>query len=332
MNRLLPLAAVTLLCACAGAQLEKQKKELEETREKAGALLVQVKEKSDEAAAAKAAKAETEAKLAEAEGKLAIANSQLESLQKSNKQLADASGANQSQLGTKLNAAVAEKDALAAKLAEAQKEKLALERTKNIYRSARDKAVAEAAGLKAERDALAAAAKALADAEARTAEARSARAAKVHDEMGAVADAVLKEMQDGKVSAEARADGFDLSVSGDALFDDGSAKIRDDGGALLEKLGKALKGLGPREVEIAAHADNAPVKKGLLGGFDDSWALTAARAAAVARWLHAHAGLDPARMNAQGYGEFRPLKPNDSVEGRAANRRVVIEVSALATP
>ncbi|MBI3564284.1 MAG: OmpA family protein [Elusimicrobia bacterium] len=332
MNRLLPLAAVTLLCACAGARLEKQKKELDETREKAGALLVQVKEKSDEADAAKAAKAEVEAKLADAEGKLAIANSQLESLRNSNKQLADSSTAGKTELGGKLNAAVAEKDALAAKLADAQKEKLALERTKGIYRSARDKALAEVAALKAERDALAAAAQAAKDAEAKAAEERSARAAKVHDEMGAVADAVLKEMQAGLVTASERAGGFDLTVGADALFDEGGAKVRGDGAALLEKLGKALKGLGARELRVSAHADNAPVKKGLLGGYDDAWGLTSARAAAVARWLHEHAGLDPARLRAEGDGEFRPLKPNDSAEGRAANRRVTISVDALATP
>ena len=106
----------------------------------------------------------------------------------------------------------------------------------------------------------------------------------------------------------------------------------DDGAALLEKLGKALKALGARDLRVSAHADNAPVKKGLLGGYEDAWALTAARAAAVARWLHEHAGLDPARLRAEGDGEFRPVKPNDSADGRAANRRVVISVDAAATP
>jgi chemotaxis protein MotB len=47
----------------------------------------------------------------------------------------------------------------------------------------------------------------------------------------------------------------------------------------------------------------------------------------VARWLHEHAGLDPARLSAAGFGEFRPAKPNDTPEGRAANRRGVIVVS-----
>jgi chemotaxis protein MotB len=329
--RLLPLV-VLLLSACAGAQLAKQKKELDETREKAGALLVQVKEKSDEADAAKAAKADAEAKLADTEGKLVIATAQIESLTKSNKQLSAASGASQSELGGKLNEAVADKDALAKKLADLQKEKIALERTKNIYRSARDKVVADLEKVKTERDALSIAAAGAAQAQAKSAEARLNLAAATHEQMGTVADAILKEMQAGKASAAADGASFTVTVSADMLFDEGSAKLRDEGAAFLEKLGAALKALGPREIEVGAHADNAPLKKGLLGGFEDSWALTGARATAVTRWLHQHAGLDPARLDAEGYGEFRPLKPNDSDEGRAANRRVTIEVNRIETP
>ncbi|MFI5345102.1 MAG: flagellar motor protein MotB [Elusimicrobiota bacterium] len=332
MRKTIPLAAVLLLSACAGAQLEKQKKENEELREKAGAMLVQIKDKSDEADAAKAAKAELEAKLADAEGKLAIAGARLESLTKSNKDLTEASGASQTELGGKLNAVIAEKDALAQKLAEAQKEKLALERVKNIYRSARDKAAADMAKTAAERDVLAGLIKKSEDEILAARERGSVAAAKRHEEMGTIADVLLPEMQAGKASASQGADSYAITLSDGLLFDAGSAKIRDDGAAILERVGKALKALGPRVVDVESHTDNGPVKKGLLGGFDDAWSLTAARAAAVARWLHEHSGLDPARLSAEGFGEFRPVKPNDSAEGRAANRRIVIEVEPVETP
>lgn len=332
MRTLLSLAALLLLSACAGPQLEKQKKENEALREKAGALLVQVKEKSDEADAAKAAKADLEGKLADAEGKLAIAASRIDSLTKSNKDLSASIGASRDDLGAKLNGAIAEKDALAQKLSEAQKEKLTLERAKNVYRSARDKAAGEAARLAAERDALIVAAKKSEDEQLAARERASAAAVKRHEEMGSVADVLLKEMQAGKASAAQAADSYSITLSDELLFDDGSAKIRDDGAAVLERVGRALKALGPRMIDVEAHTDNSAVKKGLLGGFDDRWSLTAARAAAVARWLHEHAGLDPARLAAEGFGEFRPVKPNDSAEGRAANRRVVIEVEPVEPP
>ena len=82
-----------------------------------------------------------------------------------------------------------------------------------------------------------------------------------------------------------------------------------------------------REILVEGHSDNSVFKKGLLGGYEGHWELTAARATAVARWLHEHAGLDPARLSSAGYGEFRPSKPNDSPEGRAANRRVTLVVT-----
>jgi chemotaxis protein MotB len=339
MRTLFPLAAILLLSACAGAQLEKQKKQNEELREKAGAMLVQIKDKSDEADAARAAKAATEAKLAETEGKLAdaesrlaIAGARIESLTKSNKDLSDAIGASQSDLSGKLNGAIAEKDALAGKLAEAQKEKLILERARNLYRTARDRAAAEAAKTAAERDALAARLKGADDAALAARERAAAAAAKRHEDMGSVADVLLSEMQSGRASAAQTADAFSVTLSNELLFDDGSAKVKDEGAAVLERVGRALKALGPRTIDVESHADNAPVKKGLLGGFEDPWALTAARAAAVSRWLHEHAGLDPAHLSAEGFGEFRPVKPNDTAEGRAANRRIVIEVEPIETP
>ena len=36
--------------------------------------------------------------------------------------------------------------------------------------------------------------------------------------------------------------------------------------------------------------------------------------------------MDPERLSALGYGEFRPVAPNDTREGRALNRRVEIVV------
>ena len=88
-----------------------------------------------------------------------------------------------------------------------------------------------------------------------------------------------------------------------------------------------MKALPAKSYHVEAHSDNSAFKKGLLGGYAGHWELTAARATAVARWLHEHAGLDPARLSAAGFGEFRPAKPNDTPEGRAANRRVALVVS-----
>jgi hypothetical protein len=37
-------------------------------------------------------------------------------------------------------------------------------------------------------------------------------------------------------------------------------------------------------------------------------------------------GLDPSRFAVLGFGEHRPLQPNDSEAGRSANRRVLLAI------
>ncbi len=334
MKRSLPLFLLLTMTACAGAKLEKQKKEIEDLQTKAGSLFTQLKEKADEVEALKATRSELEGKLVEVEGRSVAAENRVATLTKSNKSLSDAIGASKDELGGKLNAVVAEKDDLARKLSDALKEKLALERLKTVYQSSREKTGRELAKVKEEREALlaklaeAAAASGKSDAETRKAgEARAAALLKTREEMGAAADAVLKEMQAGKALVEQNGETFSITVDDGELFDDGSVKITEPGAALLGRAGAALKAMTSKVMRVEAHSDNSPFKKGLLGGYGGHWELTAARATAVARWLHEHAGLDPARLAAAGFGEFRPAKPNDTPEGRAANRRVVIVVS-----
>ena len=315
------------MTACAGAKLETQKKQIEELETKAGSLYTQLKEKSDEADALKVAKTDLEAKLVEVEGRAAAAESQAATLTKSKKSLSDAIGASKDELGGKLNAVVVEKDELAKKLSDTLKEKLALERLKTVYQSAREKAGRELSKIKDEREALLAKLS-LAEASASKAgEARAAALLKTREEMGAAADAVLKEMQAGKALVEQNGETFAITLEDAAIFDDGAAKVTENGAALLGRVGAALKTLPLKVLRVEAHSDSSPYKKGLLGGYLGHWELTAARATAAARWLHEHAGLDPARLAAAGFGEFRPAKPNDTPEGRAANRRIVIVVS-----
>lgn len=336
MKRSLPFLLILAMTACAGAQLEKQKKEIEDLQTKAGSMYTQLREKTDEVAALQASKAEFEAKIVELDGRAAAAESRVATLSNSNKSLSDAIGASKDELGDKLNAVVTEKDALARKLSDALKEKLALERLKTVYQSSREKSARELARIKEEREALllklAAAETTLKKSDAETQKAGEARAAallKTREEMGSVADAVLKEMQAGKALVEQNGDGFTISIAAGELFDDGSEKIAEQGAGLLGRVGAALKALPSKTIRVEAHSDNSPFKKGLLGGYLGHWELTAARATAAARWLHEHAGVDPARLSSSGFGEFRPAQPNDTPEGRAANRRLVIAVSPM---
>lgn len=334
MKRLLALAAAAALAACSGAKLEKQRRTIEELETKAGSLLAQLKDRADEAEGLKASKAELEGRLVELEGKLAAAEGRIATLTKSNKDLSDAIGASKDELGARLNAIVAEKDEAARRLAEAIKEKLSLERLKSLYQSARDKAGRELgrlgqelARLREERDALSSRVAGV-EAQGRAAdETREARRAKAREEMKAAAESLLPELQSGAARVDQDGESFSVTFTAESIFDEGSAKVQERASGALARLGAALKGLPDKAVRVEAHSDDSPYKKGLIGGYDGHWELSAARATAVARWLRERAGLDAARLSAVGFGEHRPVKPNYSSEGRAANRRVAIVVS-----
>lgn len=333
MRKHVPLALL-LLSGCAGARLEKQKREIEDLQTQAGTMVGMLKERGDEVEALKAVKADLEGRVAELEGKLAAANGRLDSVSKSNADLSSALRAGKDALAAKLNDAIADKDQTAVKLSEALKEKLALERLKGIYKSARDKAAADLAELQKEREkllsrlgALDAASRKDEEARRSSEEARSASRARVREELGAAADAVLKDIQAGKASVEQDGESFSVAFSDALLFEEGKAAVTEAGAARLTRLAAALKALPGKRVRVEGHSDNAPFKKGLLGGYEGHWELSAARAAAVARWLHQHGALDPAAIEAAGFGEFRPVKSNATAEGRAANRRLVLRVS-----
>ena len=108
---------------------------------------------------------------------------------------------------------------------------------------------------------------------------------------------------------------FDATV----LFAFDSAQLRNEAERELEE---AADMLAPRDeiilIEVAGHTDS-------MGPEDYNQQLSERRAAAVADYL-AERGIDRDRMRVVGYGESRPRVPNDSVENRQLNRRVVLSV------
>ncbi len=73
-----------------------------------------------------------------------------------------------------------------------------------------------------------------------------------------------------------------------------------------------------RRIGVEGHTDN-------VGSDEANLSLSQRRAQAVATWLTQH-GIDPARVEARGFGASRPIVPNDTASGRAANRRVEFHI------
>jgi len=110
------------------------------------------------------------------------------------------------------------------------------------------------------------------------------------------------------------------------LFDSGEADVKPDGEAVLRKVAGVLAQHPNLKLHVIGHTDNVPIKAAARNRFPSNWELSTARATAAVRFLTEKAGVDPRRMGAVGYGEFRPDADNATPEGRARNRRIAITV------
>jgi chemotaxis protein MotB len=115
--------------------------------------------------------------------------------------------------------------------------------------------------------------------------------------------------------------GLEVEINTDILFPSGSGGFSTDAQPVLDKLADVLKPF-PNAIRVEGHTDDRPIR---TAAFPSNWELSAARAASVVHEF-TKAGIDPLRLEIVGFGEFHPLQPNASAEGRNANRRVTILV------
>jgi len=114
--------------------------------------------------------------------------------------------------------------------------------------------------------------------------------------------------------------GTRLSFEDQVLFDFGRAAISPTGFIFLDKIADVLKKV-PYAVRVEGHTDNVPIQ---TRRFPSNWELSVARAVNVVKYFAEVSNIDPKRLSAVGYGESRPVAPNDSPSDRAKNRRVEI--------
>lgn len=117
--------------------------------------------------------------------------------------------------------------------------------------------------------------------------------------------------------------GIQIRIDDKLLFAPGKADIKREGVELIGKLAEHLVRRG-NPITVEGHTDAVPIKS---SRFPSNWELSAGRASAVVRALIDHA-IAPTRLRAVGYGDTSPIADNESPEGRARNRRVVLMLSA----
>jgi len=117
-------------------------------------------------------------------------------------------------------------------------------------------------------------------------------------------------------------EGSFVRLSSPVTFESNSDRLTPEGEAALAGLKAYLDDKSYiSTLRIEGHTD-------ATGGSEHNQKLSEARALSIARWL-VHQGVDCTRVLPVGFGETKPVAPNDTPEDRAKNRRMEFVNAAL---
>ena len=115
-----------------------------------------------------------------------------------------------------------------------------------------------------------------------------------------------------------------ISLNDNMLYKSGSYEISDQAGETLSKIAKIITDYKDYEVLVEGNTDNVPISR---ENIRNNWDLSCLRASSVVQALQNQYGVDPSRLSAAGRGEYNLIESNDTVEGRARNRRTQIIIT-----
>jgi peptidoglycan-associated lipoprotein len=115
---------------------------------------------------------------------------------------------------------------------------------------------------------------------------------------------------------------YEVTLSEDqGKFRFGKTELPDEAKARIDQVVNELKGEAGKDIyiEVEGHTDN-------VGDKELNYQLGLERAEAVKRYLYAQHQIPLHKINVISYGEEKPVAPNNTKDGRAMNRRVVMRV------
>lgn len=121
-----------------------------------------------------------------------------------------------------------------------------------------------------------------------------------------------------KVSLSITRRGLIVSLKEAGFFDSGQAQIRTDAYELINTISEVMTQYN-NPLRVEGHTDNIPINS---SQFPSNWELSTARATNGLKYLIKHFDVDPDKISATGYAEFRPVADNATPDGRSKNRRV----------
>jgi len=134
---------------------------------------------------------------------------------------------------------------------------------------------------------------------------------------------IMESIHSDEITLRRSADWLEVEMNTSILFESAAFQLVDSAKPTLKKIAKILAPY-PNPINVEGFTDNIPIN---TDNFRSNWELSAARAATVVH-LFTQSGIEPSRMSAIGYGEFRPITQNDTHAGRLKNRRVIIAILA----
>ncbi|MFQ5588213.1 MAG: flagellar motor protein MotB [Nitrospiria bacterium] len=124
----------------------------------------------------------------------------------------------------------------------------------------------------------------------------------------------------GQVDLRKEKEGIVISMSSEVMFFSGESRLRSEAEEALDEIVRITQA-AEYDIQVGGHTDNQPIS---TPRYKSNWDLSVARAGSVVRYMLKDGKLKPKRFSVVGYGDTRPLVPNDTPENRAKNRRVDI--------
>jgi chemotaxis protein MotB len=116
-------------------------------------------------------------------------------------------------------------------------------------------------------------------------------------------------------------DWLEVEIKSRVLFQSGEARLEREAVPVIGQIADILGSAG-NPIQVEGFTDNNPIN---TSRFPSNWELSAARAASVVHLLDRY-GIQPDRMSAIGYGQYKPVADNSTEAGRQKNRRVVLVI------
>ena len=137
------------------------------------------------------------------------------------------------------------------------------------------------------------------------------------------ANEMQQKRQAPEITVEEAQEGFVIKMPATLLFKPGSAAVENQDALLFLKRIALLISDMPNDIEVSVQGHTADDDPGASSLYKDNWELSSARAISVLKELEMD-GVDPKRMSAVGYAQYRPIATNATKTGREKNRRVEI--------